>query len=35
MLFCGLALGYADTQAPINRLRTEREAVDAFVTFHD
>ena len=23
------------TEAPVNRLRTEREAVDAFVTFND
>lgn len=35
MLFCGLALGYADAHAPINRLRTERAEVDAFATFHD
>jgi nitroreductase len=35
MLFCGLALGYADANAPINRLRTERAEVDAFATFHD
>jgi nitroreductase len=35
MLFCGLALGYADADAPINRLRTERAAVEEFVTFHD
>ena len=35
MLFCGLALGYADVNAPINRLRTERAEVDAFATFHD
>jgi nitroreductase len=35
MLFCGLALGYADADAPINRLRTERAAVDAFAKFHD
>ena len=35
MLFCGLALGHADAQAPVNRLRTERAALDEFVTFHD
>ena len=34
MLFCGLALGYGDYSAPINRLRTERAALDDFVTFH-
>jgi nitroreductase len=35
MLFCGLALGHGDTSAPINRLRTERTAVEEFTTFHD
>jgi nitroreductase len=35
MLFCGMALGVADAEAPVNRLRTERAAMDAFVTFHD
>jgi nitroreductase len=34
MLFCGLALGYGDYSAPINRLRTERAALEDFVTFH-
>lgn len=34
MLFCGLALGYGDHSAPINRLRTERTAVEEFATFH-
>ena len=34
MLFCGLALGYGDYAAPINRLRTERAALEDFVTFH-
>jgi len=34
MVFCGLALGYADLAAPINGLRTEREAVDNFARFH-
>lgn len=33
MLCCGMALGYADPEAPINSLRTEREAVEAFATF--
>jgi hypothetical protein len=32
-LFCGIALGYADEQAPINRWRSEREPVEAFATF--
>ena len=35
MLFCGLALGYGDTAAPINRLRTDRAASDEFAVFHD
>ena len=33
VLLCGMALGYEDAEAPINRLRTEREAVEAFTTF--
>jgi len=35
MLFCGLAIGYGDYAAPINRLRTERAAVAEFAVFHD
>jgi nitroreductase len=35
MLFCGLALGYGDYSAPINRLRTDRAALEDFVSFHD
>jgi nitroreductase len=33
ILFRGIALGYADAQAPINRWRSEREGVDAFAKF--
>jgi nitroreductase len=33
MLFCGMALGYADTTAPINSWRSPREPLDNFVTF--
>lgn len=33
ILYCGLALGHADPDAPINRLRTERAAVEEFATF--
>jgi nitroreductase len=33
ILFCGIALGYADEAAPINRWRSEREGVDAFARF--
>jgi nitroreductase len=32
MLFCGMALGYGDYAAPINRLRAERATVDEFAT---
>jgi len=35
MLFCGLAIGYGDYSAPINRLRTERAALEEFAVFHD
>ena len=35
MLFCGLALGFGDYAAPINRLRTDRAASQEFVVFHD
>lgn len=34
ILCCGMALGYADAEAPINSLRTEREPVEAFARFH-
>lgn len=33
MLFCGIALGYADESAPINSLKSERMPVDQFATF--
>ena len=33
MLFCGMALGYMDEDAPINKLRTDRAAVDEIATF--
>ena len=33
MLFCGMALGYMDEAAPINRLRTDRAALEDFATF--
>lgn len=32
MFFCGMALGYRDETAPINRLRTERAALEEFAT---
>lgn len=33
MLFCGMAIGYADGSAPINALRSERMPVDAWARF--
>ena len=33
MLFCGMAIGYADEAAPINKLRTDRAPLAEFVTF--
>lgn len=33
MVFCGVALGYADPDQPINRLRTQREALSAVADF--
>ena len=33
MLFSGIALGYGDESAPINRLRTERAPLAEFATF--
>ena len=33
-IICGLALGYADEDAPVNRLVSEREPLEAFATFH-
>ncbi len=34
-IVCGMALGYEDTDAPENRLRTVREPVSGFATFLD
>lgn len=34
VLLCGMALGYEDTDAPINQYRTTREEVDDFTTFY-
>jgi nitroreductase len=33
ILYCGMALGYADEDAPINALRTERAPLADFATF--
>jgi nitroreductase len=34
IVICGMALGYADPNAPVNALQTERAAVAEFTTFH-
>lgn len=34
MLFTGMAIGWRDPDAPVNRLVPAREAVDDFATFH-
>ena len=33
MLFCGMSIGYEDTSAPINTLRSERMPLEQFATF--
>ncbi len=33
VVFCGVALGYADATAEINHLRTDRAPIDEFATF--
>lgn len=33
MIYCGMALGYADPTAPVNSLRSERAPVEEFATF--
>lgn len=33
ILYCGMALGYADEAAPINRWRTDRAPLEHFATF--
>lgn len=35
LLVCGMALGYEDLTAPVNRYRTGREPVNGFTTWHD
>ncbi len=34
MVYCGMALGYANPEAPVNRLRSDRASVDEFASFH-
>jgi nitroreductase len=33
MVYCGMAIGYADPEMPVNRLQTEREPVEGFTRF--
>jgi nitroreductase len=35
VVVCGMSLGYEDTKAPENALRTEREALSGFVEFRE
>jgi hypothetical protein len=32
MVYCGMALGFADTTAKVNELRSERMSVDEYVS---
>ena len=34
ILYCGMSLGYADTDAPINTMKTERAAVSEYVSLY-
>lgn len=34
-LYCGMALGYGDPDAPVNKLRTNRINIEDFVVYHD
>ena len=33
LMFCGMAMGHADENHPVNRLHTERAELDEFATF--
>ncbi len=35
MLYCGMALGYPDHEAPVNTMTSERAALDEFAEFRD
>ncbi len=35
MLFCGMAVGYADTAHPVNHFARERAPLETFATFHE
>jgi nitroreductase len=34
MIYCGMALGYADESAPVNTLRSDRASLDEVAEFH-
>ncbi len=34
MLFCGMAIGYADPEAPVNAIQSPRAPLDEFARFH-
>ncbi len=34
-IVCGVSLGYEDTASPVNRLVSEREKLESFVTWHE
>lgn len=33
MIFCGIAIGHADPDVPVNTLRSDRESIENFATF--
>jgi nitroreductase len=35
MVFCGVAIGYADEAHPVNSLHSDRAPLEEFVTFKD
>lgn len=35
MIFCGIALGYADESHPVNSLNSDRAVLEEFVRFHE
>ena len=35
MLFCGMAIGFEDSEEPANRLRSSRAPTDEWLTVHD
>ena len=34
LILCGVAIGYPDESAPVNRFRSEREPLDTFASWH-